>query len=328
MRTTSATVCRFLIPTLILLASPLPGEESPKARADALVRAGLELGGDNLEEAADRYRTARELYREAGDLRGQAHCWLYLATIEDQRGETASAVATLRESLALLRRLDDGLGAWVVLTLIGDAENRSGRHQEARRDSEEALEVLAALEDSGAALNTETIEAFAEQTYCPNAAGWKGFASVPPALQTVVLRVFRALNFQAIAGAERELGHPEAALEALRQALELSQPMGLLDDEIHRSMADTYQGLGKHDEAREHLEAILEIARQSGDWEREVEILNEIADLERRQGRRDAAIERYREVLEIAQLMGHEELEAKTIERMEEVRREMGRGGW
>jgi len=325
---------RILCPLILLLTSlPAPSiaataptvRESPEDRAAALVEEALALGEEELEGAAERIRAALELYRQLGDLRGQANAELFLATVEDRRGDREAAIAHLEKSLPLLRRLGDEMGVWLALTLASEGEQGRGGFAAVRRYSGEALAVLDGIESSGEPVDTATLVAYGEQSYCPNAAGWAQLGALPPLMRGMVFRIFRTLNRQALAGAQRELGELEASLATYRRILASEPPEAEWKLEARRAAGELAHELGRHPEAREHFGVALELARGAALWEQEVAILNHLANLEADLDHPAAALESHREALEIARLMAHEKLEAEILRRMAELHRAAGR---
>jgi tetratricopeptide (TPR) repeat protein len=317
----SRTVGQLTILLAALLSNPLHSQEEPKTRADLVLDEALTLGKDRLDEAAEKLRTALELYQEAGNLRGQAHSWLFLATIAEQRGDLAAASEDLQEALPLLRRLGDELGLWLAQTLAAEAELGAGRPEKAVPSAEEAIELAHRLGRSEEPLDVGTLLLYAKQSYCPHAASWGEFSSLPQPLRAMAFRALETLNWGSLAVARRRLGELEAAFDAYRQLLELPQPQAETRRSVQRAMAEILLELGRIDESRERFKEVLQLTRDAAEWREEAEILKQLAALERGAERPEEAMRWYEQVLELAELMVDEPLGEEVQGLMGEIRK-------
>lgn len=325
MRSTSTACCRIGVGLALTLIS-LAEQSSPEARAAALVERGLGLGKERMGEAVPLFRDALELYEQAGDARGEAECRLFLATVEEQRGDLAAAAAHLDQALVRLRSLDDPLGVWLVLLLRSQAEVGTGRCQEAPLTLEEALDTIRRVAEDDRLPGLETLVAYSRQNYCSNAPSMKAIAEAPPFLFRLALGRLEALNLELALDFHRDAGHLETALALAEEALVFERSMILTEDTgaLYRQMGEMHLALGQHAQAADRLLQALEAARGAAQWEEEVAILRSLADVEGRRGRFDEALARYREVLEIAELMDAAQIEEETRHDMCEVERASG----
>ena len=298
------------------LASTTADEATPQSRADALVSEALALAKEKSDLAVDRYRIALELYQQAGDVRGQVNCRIYLATLADARGDSTEAEAMLSESLPLLRELGDEIGSWLAMTLATEAAMAGERYEKARDYSQAALSALADLESSERPIDTATLLAFGKQANCPNADQASLLATIPPPLRGPIFQVFRSLNLDALARSLEKLGELEAAIDAYQQLLEVSVLFeGKL--EVLRSAGRLSRDLGRDQDARDFLNSAVEQAREEAKWRVEIEILLELADFEISLERQDAARERFAEALAVSDLMSDDESKSEILRRMD-----------
>jgi tetratricopeptide (TPR) repeat protein len=314
-------LCQLTILVTILFANPLDSQEEPKTQADLLLDEALELGEGRMEEAAEKLRTALGIYEQSGNRRGQAHAWLFLATIAEQQGDLATAGDDLQEAVPLLRSLGDELGLWLAQTLAAEAHLGAGRFDEAGRSAEEAVELVHRLGQSEAPLDVGTLMLFAKQRYCPHAASWGEFSRLPQPLRTMAFRALETLNWGSLAVARRQLGELEAALDAYRQLLELPQPQAETRRTARRAMAEILLELGRTTESRERFREVLKLTRDAAEWREEAEILKQLAALERGAERPEEALRWYEQLLELAEVMVDEPLEAEVLGLMGENRK-------
>lgn len=116
--------------------------------ADALVRLGTALDGDDAGEADVSHRRALALYEQLQDVRGQARCWDRIGVVAAQRERWSDA----RDALG--RAIDLGRTAgtpeeWAIAALdLGVVARRTGDLQQARALFGDALALFAAVQNS------------------------------------------------------------------------------------------------------------------------------------------------------------------------------------
>ena len=112
-----------------LAAAPDPDARRPLVAAAFLGH--VARGRGRYDEAAVRYRTAREVALRAGNRRGQAWADHDLALLAMDEGRDADAEPLLREALDLFAELDYLWGTAVCACLLGAAEMRRGEVDDA-----------------------------------------------------------------------------------------------------------------------------------------------------------------------------------------------------
>ncbi|MBC7841260.1 MAG: tetratricopeptide repeat protein, partial [Gemmatimonadaceae bacterium] len=116
--------------------------------ADALVRLGVALDGDDSGQAESSYRRALALYEHLQDVRGQARCWDRIGVVAAQRGEWAEARTALGRAIDLGRTAGTP-DEWGLAALdLGVVARRTGDHEQARQLFGDALALFAAVQNS------------------------------------------------------------------------------------------------------------------------------------------------------------------------------------
>ncbi|MCC7052885.1 MAG: diguanylate cyclase [Gemmatimonadaceae bacterium] len=116
--------------------------------AEALVRLGIALDGDDAGEAEHSYRRALALYEHLQDPRGQARCWDRIGVVAAQRGMWAEARTSLRRAIDLGRTAGTP-DEWGLAALdLGVVARRTGDLEQARELFGDALALFAAVQNS------------------------------------------------------------------------------------------------------------------------------------------------------------------------------------
>ena len=116
--------------------------------AEALVRLGIALDGDDAGEAEHSYRRALALYELLQDPRGQARCWDRIGVVAAQRGLWSEARTALRRAIDLGRTAGTP-DEWGLAALdLGVVARRTGDLEQARELFGDALALFAAVQNS------------------------------------------------------------------------------------------------------------------------------------------------------------------------------------
>ena len=116
--------------------------------AEALVRLGIALDGDDAGEAEQSYRRALALYEHLEDPRGQARCWDRIGVVAAQRGVWSEARTALRRAIDLGRTAGTP-DEWGMASLdLGVVARRTGDLELARELFGDALALFAAVQNS------------------------------------------------------------------------------------------------------------------------------------------------------------------------------------
>lgn len=121
---------------------------NPRLFADALTRLGVCVEPEQLDRAAEHYRSALELYRGVGDPRGQAHCHNNLGIVFARRGEMDYAERELSTAITLGRTIGAPDLSGLFTLNLGVLCLKRGGYVRARDLIGESLAQFAAVKNS------------------------------------------------------------------------------------------------------------------------------------------------------------------------------------
>ncbi len=306
----TASTARFWILLVGLLALPAAFGQQPIETL--LEEAFTQLGAGELDAAETQIEQALELAEQTSDLRGQAQGLFLLGLLQSKEETFDQALAAYRRSFEIFDQLDDRLGAWMVLSVRGEALRLLGRPDEALATLEQSLEMLREIERSDVAISLDSFKMFAHsQGFSTDI-----FAVVEPYLalfQPLFVRLAEAMTLMRVAVVQRDQDKPEEALATLGQARQLAQPFGVMDAQIFRQKARLETDLGRLDEAAEDYGEALAGARKLSDRRLQVQLLEALGEVETARGRGEAALRLYQQVLELARQAGDTHREAVAL---------------
>ncbi len=125
------------------LGNPVAGALARRMLADALRRTGRH------DEAHTHLRDALEIYRDAGDVAGQAYSHYHLAALHSHQGGPHEALEHAREALRLFRTAGHTRGEALALNGVGWYTAQLGDHAQTIVHCEQALVLLRQVGDSG-----------------------------------------------------------------------------------------------------------------------------------------------------------------------------------
>lgn len=290
------------------LRTAMPEDE---ARLDAwrVFRRGESLRKEGkFGDALAAYREALPLWSTLGDPEWSAETQYRIGWMLWETGRSAEAVEMLRAAQVVLRGPGRLVEEIMILNLIGSCLGRQGEVAEARRLLQEDLSrardlkiypVIAGILNNlgNAQLDAGEVEvaleSFRESLALARQEGvpWE-----------------EAFALQGQATALLFLGRPEQALTDFRQALAILEridgsPSGRA--EVLRLMADALKRLERLDEAGRLLDQALALNRESGDAEREVNILNSLGTVHLLTGHQEKARAAYEQALEVSRDTGN-----------------------
>jgi predicted ATPase/class 3 adenylate cyclase len=114
----------------------------PGRIAEALYNLAFVVAGEDVDAAAKVLEESLELFRQAGDERGQAEVMTMLVIRDAQAGEWDQVRLGLEAAVEIWRRLGERLHLAFDLVWLGFAYGRLGRRQEARSTALEALDLF------------------------------------------------------------------------------------------------------------------------------------------------------------------------------------------
>ncbi|HEU5332343.1 MAG TPA: BTAD domain-containing putative transcriptional regulator [Actinocrinis sp.] len=197
-------------------------DPDPHARILALRRLGRahSMVGEH-EEALSLLHRSLELAEQAGDRAGQAYTQIFLGWAWELRGDVEQALAHCESALVHFQALGDPSWEWIALNAVGWYCAQLSRYEEARAHCERALELSQASGDtSGAASILDSLGYIAYSTgdYAQALIHYQGTLD---RYREFGNRYSEADTLVRLAEAHEKAESPQAAADALRQALEL-----------------------------------------------------------------------------------------------------------
>jgi CHAT domain-containing protein len=261
-------------------------EDKYRVAADSIYREAEKLKIGTLEEkreAIEKYQEALDLYRRAGDRRGEAETLNNAAVIYHTIGDVQKALEKFNESLPSVRAIGERVGEAIILNNIGAIHRLRGDAQKALDKFNESLAILRALGN----------------------------------------RVDEATTLNNIGGVYLLLGEMQKALNVFNESLAITRAVGAHVEEAAtlNSIGGVYQSLGEAQKALDKFNESLAIWRIVGDRGWEATTLNNIASVYESLGDMQRALKKYNEALPMFRLVGERHGEANTLHNIGHVYR-------
>lgn len=251
--------------------------QSPEPDADQLLERAQEAYlREGARSALPQVEKALRLYREEGDLRGEAKAESHLGNCRLRLADYPGAMASFERALAMQQALGDRLEAAKVLNNLGLVDWKTARYDQARRRFQQSLEIARKAGDEkirGAALGNLGL-VFDES----------GDHARSLELYEQALAAFRKAGFQKgiadtlgnLGGRSLLMGEYEEALGYFLQARQADRQAGLAYEESvdEGNIGLCRLGLGKLDQALSSFEQALQLSLRVGalqeeaDWRR------------------------------------------------------------
>ncbi|EAW33693.1 tetratricopeptide repeat protein [Lyngbya sp. PCC 8106] len=254
-------------------------QTDPNTEADRLLMQGLELfrqgTAESYKQAIVVWEKALQLYRQAGNLEGQANSLLGLGRISDLLGDKQKALDYYNQSLPLSRQLGDKRGEAATLNNIGNVYNALG-------DKQTALDYL-------------------NQSL--------------PLMRQVGDKTLEATTLNNIGLVYNALGDPQTALDFFNQSLTLTRQVGDKAGEATtlNNIGNVYSALGDKQIALDFYHQSLSLSRQVGDIAQEAITLNNIGLVYDALGDKQIALDFYNQSLPLSRQVGGIAQEAITL---------------
>ncbi len=196
-------------------------------RANTLCNIGLthwHMGDNTL--AMDYYEKAMSLYETLEDRNGQAYMMRNIGIIKRSLGQCEEAISLTKEADLIYRELGDRLGRCHCLNSMGNIHMYLGQYELALKEYEEALAMADELDDR--------VTRGILKTNLGNIASAMGEHDEALMLHTESMKISRQLddlegeaeNLTLMGEDYRLMGRPEEAREALEASIELMEDMG------------------------------------------------------------------------------------------------------
>jgi CHAT domain-containing protein/tetratricopeptide (TPR) repeat protein len=253
-------------------------EDKHRIAAESAFGEAVRLIDGTLEDkrkSVEKYHEALDLYRRAGDRKGEAEILSNIGEVYYLLGEAQKALEKFNEALPLRRAAGDRLGEAITLNNIGEVYRSLGEMQKALDKYTEALPISQALGD----------------------------------------RAGEAAKLNNIGLVYRSLGETQRALEKYNEALPLRRAVGDRNGEAVtlNNIGVIYWSVGEMRKALEKYNEALSLRRAVGDRSGEAAALNNIGEVYRSLGETQKALEKYNEALTLKRVIGDRRGEATTL---------------
>jgi tetratricopeptide (TPR) repeat protein len=264
-------------------------EDKHRVAAKSVFREAEKLKQGTLEEkikSVEKYQEALELYRRAGDSRGEATTLHNIGGVYRSLGETQKALDKYDEALPIRRAIGDRQGEAGLLDNIGGVYRSLGEAQKALDKYNEALPIVRAIGD----------------------------------------RQWEAGVLDNIGAVYRSLGETQKALDKYNEALLIRREIGDRQrvSGVLNNIGAAYWSLGETQKALDKYNEALLIRREIGDRQGEAAILNNIGLVYDSLGETQKALDKYNEVLLILRATSSREVEAGVLNSIGAVYRRLG----
>ena len=293
-------------------------EDKYRDAAEALCReAGrLEQGPPEAKrKGVEKYQEALELYRRAGDSRGEAKTLDSIGVVHQLLGEMQKALDKHGEALPIRRAVGDRSGEAETLNNIGMAYRALGDMQKALDKYSEVLLIARERGDrSGEGVMLNNIGA----VYALSGDLRKALDKYNESLQirrAVGDRGGEAVALSNIGNVYDSLGEMQKSLDKYNEALPIARAIGnrSVEATMLNNIGNVYEVLGEAQKALDKHNEALPIRRAIGDRRGEAVTLNNIGHVYDSLGEPRKALDKYNEALLIRRAVGDRRGEAVTL---------------
>lgn len=316
-------------PLLLLLCALFAGiraRAATRADEERLLEVASLLRQHNGKEANAKARAALAEYKQEGDERQQARCYLLLAFADTDLQDVRAARADLREAAARLEAVGDRFGAWFALVTLGELDRREGQLDDAVAHHEKALQLLAELRSPAAEFSIDTFRLIAPILgLSPDALGPMVQS---PIVKPLVAQFGEVITRDAYAAALLDLNQTDRADAQLTRALDLARIFGgMLDASIVTHLGDLRRQQWHLDEARDLYRKALQApaGNSVASFRDDIHILGQLADLELVAGHIDEALAWNDRALALARAATNWKREARLLEERAGMLKDDGR---
>jgi tetratricopeptide (TPR) repeat protein len=304
-------------------------EDKYRVAAESLSREAGRLKRGTLEakkEGIEKYQEALELYRKAGDHKGEAETIKNIGAIYYSLGEMQKALEKFTEYLSITRVTGNRRWESAALHNIGSIYREWGEMQKSLEKFNESLSISRDIGDREGEAGTLREIGAVYWSLGDMQRALEKFNDALPILQAVGNRSGEASTLNNIGVAYAILGEMQKALEKFNEAMKIRRVLGDRNGEviiinniggIYQKLGDLRTGLDKWNEA-------LTICREIGDRIGEAYALKNIGGTYRSLGEMRKALEKFNDALSILQTVGDRRQEAITLSDIGEVYQSLG----
>ena len=264
-------IARYLLEIYVLSRQP-----QRKLQADRLLNQGVQqFNASQFRAAIESWEESLAIYREIGDLWGEANSLGNLGAIYNSWGQYQKAIEYQQQSLGIKREIGDRSGESASLCNLGIAYGSLGQYQKAIEYQQQSLVI---------------------EREMGNRSG-------------------EAASLCNLGNVFGSLGQYQKAIEYQRQSLVIKREIGNLWGEASSlaNLGIAYHCLKEYDKATEHLQQSLVIFREIGDRIGKASLLANFGNVYLFLGQYHKAIDYYQQCLAIQREIGNRRDEANSL---------------
>ncbi|MGB2924323.1 MAG: tetratricopeptide repeat protein [Limnothrix sp.] len=291
-------------------------EQSIKQQAWQLLGQGAyQLKVRNFREALVSWKKSSELYRQIGDLRGEANALSFLGLTYLSLSEYEQALSFYQQSLELYRQISNRPGEAKSLNNLGIAYESLGEYRRAITAQQQSLEISREIGDRQGEANSL---ANLGNTYL-----YLGDYQQAITFQQQSLEIDReidnrqgeARSLGGLGNIHNSLGNYQQAITFYRQFLDITREIGDRHGEASSlgGLGNAYLHLGEYQQALSFYQRWLEIAREIGDRQGEAGSLGNLGFVYFSLGDYQQAIIFQQQSLEIVRKIGDRQGEGTIV---------------
>lgn len=280
-----------------------------------LYRGFILSGRAGNDSAAEEFRLALQLFREAGDRKGVAVTLSNLGTLAQLAGKYDEALAAYQQNLQVLKDLGQKLESAAVLDNIGEVYRLSGKFTEAAAAFQDALKLQRENDDrEGAAKTLADIARLHASTGDPLDA-LKEYEQSASLFKELGRKADAARTTTSVGTIYNLSGQYMEALRAFEFSAGVFKELDMKAEESGAlgDIGNVYGEMGRYADALVALDSSLKLAKEAGDRGREARTRVNTAVIYRSTGKYDEALETAREGLKIFRELNMKAEEAAAL---------------
>ena len=277
-------------------------------------------------EALGKYTEALKVYRELGDVAGEALSLNNIGGVYYSLGQYQQALDYYKRYLEIRHRIGDVAGEALSLNNIGSIYRRLGQYQEALNYCNQSLEIRRRIGDAAGeadSLNSIGIVYYRLGQYQEALNYCKRSLEIKRRIGDVAGEADSLID---IGNVYYSLGQYQEALHYYQQSLGIKRRIGDVAGEARslNNIGNVYYSLGQYQESLNYRKQSLEIKRRIGDMAGEANSLNNIGSVYGSLGQYQEALNCYQQSLEIRRRIGDVAGEADSLNNIGSVYRRLG----
>lgn len=262
-----------------------------------------EPSADSRAQAIEKYKVARDIWREIGDARGEGYALCGVGRAYRALGKLPEALDYMEQALSRLREAQDASGQAFVLNEMGAAYRNLGDPLKAPEIYERALELRNGISDlwgqAQLLSNIGLVYSNAGQQH----KAIENYGRALPLWRAAGDRHMEANTLNNVALAYSEIGDHSYALDTFQQVLKFCREAGnsRLEAYVLNNIGRIYDSWGEAQTALDHYNEALKIFRDLKDREGEAMVLDNIGMVHAGLGDPARALTYFEEALVIRQ---------------------------